>query len=246
MKLPIALLAACGLTIVVPPTTHAFDPDSKPAAKKPASLDEEVLKGLGLDPVKEDLPAKDAKKEKPAANDELDKELLKGLTEGEDIGAAGDPLVRIGRRMQQAGELIGGNNSGEETQTLQKHILEDIERLIKQARQQQQQQQQQNSAGQQQNSKREMVRQSQPSQSRGQQPNQQEGQQSTDRIGKNDVRRPDPGQVNDMIKSIWGRLPGRAKEEMLWNANDEFLPKYELEIEEYFKALVERQQKAGK
>jgi hypothetical protein len=46
-----------------------------------------------------------------------------------------------------------------------------------------------------------------------------------------------------MIKSIWGQLPGRAREEMLWNADDEFLPKYELLIEEYFKSLVERQKK---
>lgn len=236
------------ILILSAPCAWAYAPEpEKPAAKKPMSLDDEVLKGLGLDPAKDDLPpAKDAKKEKAA--DELDKELLKGLSEGEDIGAPGDPLIRIGRRMQQAGDLIGQTKSGEETQTLQKHILEDIERLIKQARQQQQQQQQQqqNASSQQQNGKREMVRQSQPSQSRGQQPNKQEGQQSTDRVGKNEVHRPDPGQVNDMIKSIWGRLPGRAKEEMLWNANDEFLPKYELQIEEYFKALVERQQKSGK
>jgi hypothetical protein len=224
----------------------AFDVDpAKPAQKKPpASLDDEVLKGLGLDPALDDLtPGQSEKKEdkKQQPENELDKQLLEGLMEGEDIGTPGDPLVRIGRRMRQAGELIGQNKSDEPTQTLQKRILEDIEKLIKQARQQQQQQQQQNSSSQQ-NSKREMVRQSQPS-TQSKQSASEPGQQSTERQGKNDVRRPDPSQVNDMIKSIWGQLPGRAKEEMLWNANDEFLPKYELLIEEYFKSLVERQQR---
>lgn len=243
---PLRSLIACGLALALANSAPAFDPEpAPPTVKKPAaSLNDEVLKGLGLDPLLDDLaPAKQDKPavKKPSVNDELDKQLLEGLTGGEDIGTPGDPLVRVGKRMQQAGELIGQTKSGEETQTLQKRIQEDLELLIKQARQKQQQQQ--NSANKhQQSAKREMVKQSQPSQSQSK-PSEQPGQQSTDRLGKNDVRRPDPGQVNDMIKSIWGQLPGRAKEEMLWNANDEFLPKYELLIEEYFKSLVERQQK---
>jgi hypothetical protein len=244
-----AILLRLFLALCVPaalaPTAAALDTEPpRPAQKKTSgSLDDEVLKGLGLDPALDDLaPGGSDKKEekKPQPDNELDKQLLEGLSEGEDIGAPGDPLVRIGRRMRQAGDLIGQNRSDEPTQTLQKRILEDIEKLIKQARQQQQQQQQNSSS--QQQSRREMVRQSQPSKSQSQQQTQ-PGQQSTERMGKNDVRRPDPGQVNDMIKSIWGQLPGRAREEMLWNADDEFLPKYELLIEEYFKSLVERQKK---
>lgn len=222
------------------------------AEKKPASsLNDEVRKGLGADPLIDDLlPKTDDKNpkpvdaaKKPAGHDELDKQLLEGLMDGEDLGAAEDPLMRLGKKMQQAGGLIGQTKSGEETQLLQKRIVDDLELLIKQARQQQQQQQNSSANKHEQSAQREMVKQSQPKQSQSKQPAQQPGQQSTERLGKNDVRRPEPGQVNDMIKSIWGQLPGRAKEEMLWNANDQFLPKYELLIEDYFKSLVERQQK---
>jgi hypothetical protein len=244
MLLRLGIALACVFALAH--AAAAFDPEpARPQPKKAAStLDDEVLKGLGLDPAADDLaPGKAPEKEEQKARPEsdLDKQLLQGLTEGEDIGAPGDPLVRVGKKMRQAGELIGQKQSGDQTQTLQKRILEDIEELIKQARRQQQQQN--NSSNKhQQTARREMVKQSQPSRSPGQQQSSEPGQQSTERLGKNEVRRPDPGQVNDMIKSIWGQLPGRAKEQMLWNANDEFLPKYELEIEEYFKSLVERQQ----
>lgn len=265
MALPMTLSAVMALLLA---SAAIAAEEQKPAAPRKAasSLDEEVLKGLGLDPLTEDLlPEKPApekakgdqagdkdkepssKREaadqtKPAEPSELDQELLKGLMEGEDIGAPNDPFMRIGRKMRQAGDLIARKQSGDETQTLQQRILEDLEKLIEQARRQQQQQQASSSS--QQSSRREMVKQSQPGQPQNRQsPSNNPAQQSTERLGKNEVRRPDPAQVNDLIKSIWGQLPGRAREEMLWNANDEFLPKYELEIEAYFKSLVEQQQK---
>jgi hypothetical protein len=42
-----------------------------------------------------------------------------------------------------------------------------------------------------------------------------------------------------VLKNVWGHLPQRAREQMLQSQDDEFLPKYELEIERYFRRLAE-------
>jgi hypothetical protein len=49
-------------------------------------------------------------------------------------------------------------------------------------------------------------------------------------------------QMQELLKDVWGHLPDRLKEQMLQSPVDEFLPKYEFEIEEYFKALVKQQE----
>jgi hypothetical protein len=38
---------------------------------------------------------------------------------------------------------------------------------------------------------------------------------------------------------LWGHLPERQREQMLQSFSDEFLPKYELEIEQYYRRLSE-------
>jgi hypothetical protein len=44
---------------------------------------------------------------------------------------------------------------------------------------------------------------------------------------------------------VWGQLPEKEREQMLQNSIDQFLPKYELMIEAYFKSLVERQERSA-
>ena len=44
-----------------------------------------------------------------------------------------------------------------------------------------------------------------------------------------------------MVKALWGHLPERSREQMLQSFSDEFLPKYELEIEQYYRRLSEEQ-----
>ena len=44
-----------------------------------------------------------------------------------------------------------------------------------------------------------------------------------------------------MVKDLWGHLPERSREQMLQSFSDEFLPKYELEIEQYYRRLSEEQ-----
>ena len=42
-----------------------------------------------------------------------------------------------------------------------------------------------------------------------------------------------------LLKDLWGHLPERVREQLIQAPTDEFLPKYKLEIEKYFRRLAE-------
>ena len=54
-------------------------------------------------------------------------------------------------------------------------------------------------------------------------------QDSTDRLGKAEDGRPDPELIKGMMKDTWGHLPPQAREQMLQNSPERFLPQYELD-----------------
>jgi hypothetical protein len=64
---------------------------------------------------------------------------------------------------------------------------------------------------------------------------------STDRLDRSTAKPVDKGEVNEMVKALWGNLPERSREQMLQSFSDEFLPKYEIEIEQYYRRLSEEQ-----
>ena len=64
---------------------------------------------------------------------------------------------------------------------------------------------------------------------------------STDRLDRSSAKSVDKGEVNEMVKALWGHLPERSREQMLQSFSDEFLPKYEFEIEQYYRRLSEEQ-----
>jgi hypothetical protein len=64
---------------------------------------------------------------------------------------------------------------------------------------------------------------------------------STDRLDRSTAKPVDKGKVNEMVKNLWGHLPERSREQMLQSFSDEFLPKYEIEIERYYRRLSEEQ-----
>jgi hypothetical protein len=64
---------------------------------------------------------------------------------------------------------------------------------------------------------------------------------STDRLDSSSAKPVNKGEVNEMVKSLWGQLPERSREQMIQSFSDEFLPKYELEIEQYYRRLSEEQ-----
>jgi hypothetical protein len=64
---------------------------------------------------------------------------------------------------------------------------------------------------------------------------------STDRLNSTTAKPTDKGDIKDTVKAFWGHLPERSREQMLQSFSDEFLPKYELEIEQYYRRLSEEQ-----
>lgn len=67
---------------------------------------------------------------------------------------------------------------------------------------------------------------------------------STDRLDRITAKPVEKGDVNDVVKALWGHLPERAREQMMQSFSDDFLPKYELEIEQYYRKLGEEQNSA--
>ena len=60
------------------------------------------------------------------------------------------------------------------------------------------------------------------------------------------LRKESDGQLanrSELVKDLWGQLPQRMREQLLQSSDDEFLPKYRQELEEYFRALAEEQAK---
>ena len=50
-----------------------------------------------------------------------------------------------------------------------------------------------------------------------------------------------PKQMKGMMKDLWGQLPAHAREQMLQTSPEQFVPRYELQIEKYYKRLAEQQ-----
>jgi hypothetical protein len=68
---------------------------------------------------------------------------------------------------------------------------------------------------------------------------------SNDRLNRSDAQAVDAADVESLLKRLWGHLPERVREQMLQSYSDGFLPKYELEIEKYYRRLAEEQDNGG-
>jgi hypothetical protein len=62
---------------------------------------------------------------------------------------------------------------------------------------------------------------------------------SSDRLGSAAAKPVDKGDLEAVVKDLWGHLPERSREQMMQSFSEEFLPKYELEIEQYYRRLSE-------
>src|SRR6185295_6923188 len=130
--------------------------------------------------------------------------------------------------MQELESIITQSAKRIRTEQLQQRVIEDLSKLIEQAQQQQRAAQQSSQKDKkQQTGKRQMVQQPKPGStgSPGKDSNK-PARDSTDRMGKAEDARPDPELVKAMMKDTWGHLPQRAREEMLQNSPERFLPQY--------------------
>jgi hypothetical protein len=64
---------------------------------------------------------------------------------------------------------------------------------------------------------------------------------SSDSLNRSAAQALDNGDVDELVERLWGHLPARSREQVLQSFSDEFLPKYEAEIEQYYRRLSEEQ-----
>jgi hypothetical protein len=212
---------------------------------KPAepSVDEKLLDSLGGDLLEglDDIPT-DPSFDQPEAGDPAEKPLLDQL-EGEDIGAEGEnDLSRISRQMRLVQERIAQQEVSEKTQGLQKQIVADLDALIKQIQQQQKKQQGSPSSSKAQTPGGEVKQPSnQPNAGQPQQPSEKPARTSDDELTQRNATPTDAAAMQAMIKRVWGHLPDRVRQEMQNASVEEFLPKYQELIEDYFRRLAEEE-----
>lgn len=240
--------------------------DKKPAAKK--SLDEELLDDLSepaaespVDKSANEKSAKpkrneSAKPEEPSAGstkgrdetsgEDLDDALLKGLEEGEDISldgrpAAENPIARLNERMREVQRRIARAQADEKTQRLEREISDELAKLIEQVERQARKSGQASSSAS--GSSRSQAKQPGEGAKPAEQSSDNPARDSSDQMRKQKTAKVDNPEYQDLLKDVWGRLPPHLRQQMEQSANEEFLPKYETEISEYFRALNQRGKK---
>jgi hypothetical protein len=62
---------------------------------------------------------------------------------------------------------------------------------------------------------------------------------STTRLGEVDAQPAKASDLETSVERLWGHLPERSRQQMLQSFSEEFLPQYELEIEQYYRRLSE-------
>lgn len=159
----------------------------------------------------------------------------------EDLGQSvlsGDvlPLKEAAERMRDVQNMLGRAECGTATQHAQRQILDSLDRLLEQVGQYsgaaakrpcQGSPGGKSSAGQ------------KPGVNQGAQPGAPSGASGQSRGG---TSRMDAAERRAMLKRLWGELPAGEREQMLQLPDEEFLPRYEALIEEYFRRLSEQQQ----
>jgi hypothetical protein len=181
-----------------------------------------------------------------ALNEQLQRELGSAAQ-----SQADSPLVDIARAMLQVEQRIGEADSGQETQEMQGRILTNLDELLRQARAQCQACQGacNKPGGQQQVAQREKVQQpkdvppapyvKRKNSGGGADPSRAKA--GPDRVSPamKVIKQPNMEEMRALLKDLWGELPERERQQMLQLPVEEFLPKYELLIEQYFKRLAE-------
>ena len=178
--------------------------------------------------------------------DDLNKDLLDGLPgpmvkppngetvqppAGEDIGSpqSDNPLARIGEKMRLVQERMAAHDTSPKTQAVQQQILDELLALLKAQQQAAGQSKPRGGAGQG----------AQPGGNRGGNTSPGPVSDSTNRIDRGSKENAETADVQDVLKRFWGHLPEKMREQMQSSLSEQFLPKYERVIEEYYKRLAE-------
>jgi cell pole-organizing protein PopZ len=188
---------------------------STASADEPKSLDAQLLEGLDDDLLKG----------LPAATRQPDAALPAVQTQP--AVAATNPLAQIAERMRLAQKRIAERDTTADTQQLQKQIQDDLAALIEAA-------------------KKQCAACNKPGSGQGQQAGTSGGnpvpappRDSTNRVEQGTKESLETADVADVLRRFWGHLPDKLREQMQASLSEQFLPKYERLIEDYYKRLAE-------
>ncbi len=198
-------------------------------------LDSDLLDGL------DDIPLPKKSKDKPKESGtkdttgETEPDGLEQLGQGEDVelGEQSDPLSRIGQKMRSVEELIAGQKTSAKTQRLQTEIIDDLAVVIAIQRKKAAS----SSSGKKKGERRPGKPGGNQAQADGQGP-----EKSTSRLGQTEVAEVEQQSRDEFLKQLWGNLPERFLQQIKNAGNEEFLPKYEQLIEEYYERLAEQRE----
>jgi hypothetical protein len=222
------LTAAAGMSSAQQPPAGAKAPS------KGRSLDQQLLDDLD----RELLQGLPAAKRPPAAalppggNEKSPARSSPDANEAESTSIESqNPLAQVARRMRSVESRIARHNISSATQGEQAQIVSDLEALLdaaKKGRSGGKQGQQKKGAG------------AQPGIGAG---NAAAGppRDSTNRIEHGSKEQAQTADVKDVVRRFWGHLPQKYRDEMQASLSEQFLPKYERLIEEYYKRLAEEQ-----
>jgi hypothetical protein len=165
-----------------------------------------------------------------------------------ELGAASvkendNPALDIARQMLDVQRRFADSDAGEKTQDEQKRIIADLDKLIEQAKK--------SCSGSCSSSNPKPCSSRTPSNSASNKPGQKPGnkpsnkpaQQSTQRPPDKKTVKPDPAEMRNAIKDLWGELPPNVREQMMQNPSEQFVPQYESMIEDYYRRLSEEKNK---
>jgi hypothetical protein len=151
-----------------------------------------------------------------------------------------NPMVRIAQQMTEAKQRIAKADSGPATQQLQRQIVADLDRLIQQARKKAGQCKPGQCQSQPSERKQPGSQPPKPGSKPGQTPSDKPATKSTERPRvKNANKKPGTSAAESRaeMERLWYLLPQHAREQMLQSPGEEFTPKYEQQIEDYFRRL---------
>jgi hypothetical protein len=182
--------------------------------------------------------------QRPATKNDAEKSAAKRLVTPDDASllrtlekqsapseGEGSPLERVDQRMRDVQQRLSLADSGEETQTIQKEIVDNLDQLIQQANKNRKNNKQQNQ-------KRQTS--SKQQQAGQQKPNQTAEPQEGAMARPGDVSDEQKAAAARIVRAVWGHLPEKMREEMQQASQDSGLPKYRSLIELYFRAIAEQ------
>jgi hypothetical protein len=211
-------LAGCLFAALLATSPLPADDPQKPPPK-PSPLDQELLEGLDRE-LLQGLPGG----AKPAGPD------ARPGTSAEPPLQLDNPLAQLAGKMREVETRLAQQDTSQDTQARQKQILDQLATLLEQARQQQAGgQNKPGGAGRGTGQAGSGTGDATPAPPRD----------STNRVEQGTKENVETADVKDLLRRIWGHLPEKLRGEMQASLSEQFLPKYERLIEEYYKRLAE-------